>query len=346
MSDAAKVESIDVLQGLKRALAKLVEELRGAMTEADSEITRTIQWVELDQQKYWKGQIRKRRQQVEEAAATLRRKQLRPTPSGRAPSTFDEARALARAKRGLAEAGEKLEKVRRWSRDLNREYLDYKALVVPLGRSADADIPRGTIALDNMIEALKSYVALSAPRGPRDQDERAGVSMDGESQSVARAVGDLGHAEPSKYLHLRQMTPPTDVCAQTELSEPTFNTWHRELLDVDLLPQRVGDLGLPLDQPSPDSLMVLSADSWEAPAIYLERLSPTSDHDSGWFIGTMDVPVSEPLHAVRVGQLVKMCPGVEAVLGLPVGCLVVLQQGKIKAVLDPQDQDRWSQDGH
>src|SRR3981081_4646807 len=67
MSSQADVRSIDSLKDFRVALALFSEEALAALGAVNSEVRRTIQWLQHDRREYWQQQIKRRREQVAEA---------------------------------------------------------------------------------------------------------------------------------------------------------------------------------------------------------------------------------------------------------------------------------------
>src|SRR3989442_4107651 len=76
MSDFARVESIDALRDFRAALWKFAEVAQVALGDAESELSRTLMWLENEQTSYWAGQVRKRHAAVTAAVEKLREKKL------------------------------------------------------------------------------------------------------------------------------------------------------------------------------------------------------------------------------------------------------------------------------
>src|SRR3954468_13831670 len=97
MTRYARVDSLDSLQAFKVALVKFAENSMVALADAESEVSRTMMWLELEQTAHWQGQIRKRKLLVERCQEALRNKKIFKDSLGRQQSTIDEEKALRRA---------------------------------------------------------------------------------------------------------------------------------------------------------------------------------------------------------------------------------------------------------
>ena len=67
MAIGVRVESLDALRSFKIALVKFAEAANVALGDADSELQRTLTWLETEQLSYWQGQHRKRAEMVTRA---------------------------------------------------------------------------------------------------------------------------------------------------------------------------------------------------------------------------------------------------------------------------------------
>ncbi len=161
MSHSARVQSIDALGIFAGALRSFGDEASVALAELEAEVNRAIQWVRYDLKEYWTRQIRLAQTEVAEARLNLERKQIFQDPDERR-SFWEEKKALEAAQRRLRVGQEKLEAVRRWTRLLDREFMDYKGNVAPLAGWLQADLARGLALLKRLSGTLESYVSLES----------------------------------------------------------------------------------------------------------------------------------------------------------------------------------------
>ena len=78
MSDkVAKVEDLDAIKSLKRAIWKFAEAANVALGDAEGEMNRAVMWLEGEQRAYWEGQVRKRHDLVERAREAVGRDENR-----------------------------------------------------------------------------------------------------------------------------------------------------------------------------------------------------------------------------------------------------------------------------
>ena len=142
----------------RAALIKFAEVGNVAMGAAESDIDRTLGWLERDQTAYWAGQLRKRHAEVmqcEDAAA----KKLFKGPDGTTQSVVDEMKVAAVAKRRKEEVQEKNVAVQKAIHILRKESLLYKGRVQKLATVLQSDVPKAVFRLDGMLTHLEEYLA-------------------------------------------------------------------------------------------------------------------------------------------------------------------------------------------
>jgi chromosome condensin MukBEF ATPase and DNA-binding subunit MukB len=159
----AKVGSIDSLRLFRAAMLKFAEAASIALADADGEISRTMGWLEGEQEAHWRGELRKRSEIANRCKDAVRQKKLYKDSTGRQQSAVDEEKALAIAQRRLAEAEQKLENVRRSRARLRKETDQYKGHVQRFATSVQHDLPVAAARLEKMMMSLEAYVELAAP---------------------------------------------------------------------------------------------------------------------------------------------------------------------------------------
>lgn len=187
MSRFARVDSLDSLQAFKVALVKFAETASVALSDAESEISRTMNWLENEQTAHWKNQIRKRQQILERCKEALRQKKLFPDAFGRPQPTFDEEKAVRKAVAMLEEAEQKLAATRKYVTVMRREQQNYKGGVQRIYTCVEADVPGAVAQLSGMLATLKQYVAT----GPASAvSEATGVGAPAASMARGEAADE------------------------------------------------------------------------------------------------------------------------------------------------------------
>lgn len=349
MSRFARVGSVETLKEFRASLCTFSATVSTALDEANSEIQRTLIWLKQDQNAYWKAQVRHRTEQLARARSALSyKKNFEESSLAAKQSHIDEKRAVATAQRRLQEAQEKLEKVRRWTQQFEKEAAMYKGRVQGLGHIIDAEIPNARAQMDKMIDSLESYVALAPPPGAAAPAEQPYCDSPVPSEDMTPMPQEtipqtIGAAK--SYAALRKMTPLAAVRSQVQvgsvihpwLSGPAIKPPVRKLIE---------EIGV---EPVPilaDDKIVIAGSSPGHRRIYLERTDPCSPDDCGWYVGIVDNDNKESLdcEAVRLGDFLDLRGDLVEILTLPVGYLVVLDGDSIEAVVDPHDKVVWMGD--
>jgi hypothetical protein len=161
----ARIESVDALRSFRAALVKFAEAANVALGDAESELQRTLVWLETEQDTFWQHQVRKWTEAVAAAKDKVRQKKLFKDASGKIPSAIDEEKHLAVCLRRQEEAQQKFANTRKWARRLQREIHNYKGGVGQLATNVAHDIPLAIARLDKLGGLLDAYVSLSAGPG-------------------------------------------------------------------------------------------------------------------------------------------------------------------------------------
>jgi hypothetical protein len=333
MSTGARVENIEALKLFKANLLKFSEKISVALDDAETEMQRTLNWLENEQPNYWIGQIRKRHEAVERAKEALRSKRLFKDSSGRTPTAVDEEHALAAAKRRLEEAEQKSVATKQWARRLQKELLLYKGQVTRLVVACSTDIPAAVAQLNNIVSTLEQYIA-AAPA----EVVSAAPSANAAGQMARGGVAG-GAVASSPFASLRRLTPQALDRNAAQIREVPDTPWQSgAVLKHDRI--ALAALGLPPMPVTPAERIICAAEVWVADSIYCERLAPLPD-GATWYIGPTVPPANVlPCVALRAEDLLRRRPDLTGLLSLPEGFLAVIAVGGgLQAVLNPQDCD-------
>lgn len=335
MAQGAKVDSIDALKTFRAALIKFAEVGNVALTAADSDIDRVQGWLERDQTVYWAGQLRKRHEEVIRCEDAVREKRLTKNFDGTAKSVVDEMKALTVAKRRREEAEQKCATVKKAIQVLRKEGQLYKGRTQRLATSLQGDLPRAVHQIDNMLSHLETYLSL--------QTAGQGVSIGEAAESMAKATASRVGIE-----RLRDRTPTPQqrqAAAARPLApdDPFFQPWASGAVQ-DWQREALAKLAIERQIVDPEQKIVVARNSWQQQRIYLERMTPESEQDSGWFLGDVDPVEGEKIEydAIRIGDLIAARPDLMDMLALPAGFLIVLDAGGPSVMLDGAGLDVWA----
>jgi hypothetical protein len=342
----ARVADIDVLKMFRVQLIKFSEAAGVALGDAESEIRRTINWLENEQLQKWTSEHRKRLGLLAQAKEKLRMKKIFTGPAGSKQSSVDEEKAVQKATRAVEEAERKVAATKQWGRKLHKELLMYKGQTQRFATSTTVDIPLAATVLGNMVARLEMYISLSP------ESARSGVGS-AESAAAGASAGGMGKAGGGEagsvtaaFAALRECTPVMAVRANAPLDTPNLGPIQVQTIaesDVQTLS------GLPGASPiDPNATMVISIAIADRQRLYLERVAPAPAGDSGltdsgWFVGPAQVAGNPFVAKVPVKDVLAIRPEWSALLALPTGSLVVVDTGAIGAVLDSGNQDLWAE---
>src|SRR5262245_27132016 len=161
MAEFAKVTSLDALREFKASIAEFSELAGLALSEAQSDVQRTIWWLQHDQAAHWQREIKKRTEKLNQAKAELFKKQLESNDTR--TSAVVERKNVTRAQNALDEADEKLKRVKKWHQLLEREQLLFKAGLGQVAGAVAGDLPVALGRMDKMISSLEAYISIPAP---------------------------------------------------------------------------------------------------------------------------------------------------------------------------------------
>ncbi len=334
MSHYARISSVGQLRDLRAALAKFSSTAAEALDEVASDIQRTLTWLSEDRRRYWQTQVRLCNEQFVRAKSVLKRKQIFDRAlAGTTSSCVDEKKALKVAQERLAQAQRKLARTHSWIQRIEKDVSDYKAAVAALVSAVDADIPNARAALDKMVDSLEAYIAERPPETPADW-------VAAEQDKPVRPVNEMPTNLEETIETLRRMTPPEQVRRETPI-HPYSAPWLSEIAFSDALGQAArSDPTRQAGPGGPEKVLVARLEDRPS-VVYLER-TVANEGDSGWYLGAADGSTSDNYAAIAISELLRACPSVEEVLGLPAGTLILADSQKSTEVMvDADDNILW-----
>jgi hypothetical protein len=355
MTGPARVHDIAVLRDVKAALQAFAQEAQLAVASVNADVERVGQWIASDRPAHWKHEVRRNEEKVEAAKAEIRRKEFAAYPNP--ADTSHERKLLRQAQQRLERAAEKRETVRKWSVMWERESAVFKSGCGPLNEILHREVPQAIARLERMMESLDEYMKLAAPRsqdaagasrGPSTGDDAGdGASMrrDGDAKvdplDAAARYARLREFHPSDADRAAANAPAESGGPDAATSLPRIDWRAGVPNESDALElQRLARSG---ESPAPDARLMFARRAVQDTGVYLLRLAPLDERDSGWYLGPLENPASTGgLRACSTDQFRRAVPALDACLDLDVGTLIVLERGAIKAVLDGRDRDTWS----
>ena len=339
MPEGARIHSVDAIRQFRAALIKYAETGNVALTSADGEIDRMMGWLEREQSTYWAGQVRKRHEIVIRCEEAVRSKRLFKGADGTPQSAVDEMKALSVAKRRKEEAEVKVIAVKKAILVLRKEGQLYKGKVMRLGTTMASDLPKAVHKLDRMCEQVEAYLAIQTTGKGLDLVKSVESMMAGNGSSGPKSTLDkLRGRSPTVEQRLAAafVSPGADHAVNQPWGVGTVADWQLKAL-----------AGLSIDRqlPEPDHRLVAHPGVWQQPKLYLHRLDPTGEDDTGWYVGPAGdaEPAADVVYeAMRVGAVLAARPDLTDLLSLPPGTLAVLDAGGPTAVYDAVGVDIWS----
>jgi hypothetical protein len=368
----AKVESLDALKAFRIQLFKFAEAVNVALGDAESDMHRTLMWLDTEQLSYWQGQIRKRQELLAKALDALRQKTLYKDATGRVQSAVDEQKVVNLCRKRLEVAVQKLANVKVYSRRLQKEVENYRGSTQRFATTVQGELPVYAAKIDRMASTLQAYVDLTS----EDVSAAAAQAFAGERTRAAAEAAGYGAAEPAEapaveaeepakepelepceFPALRKLTPaePFRLTAPPGLM-PTANWKTRPLNNQQC--ESLAAVPAERDVPDPSDRIIVRRESEKSATIYLERVEAKTQGDSGWYVapavrqqapaGAEDASATvklvddhPPINAMRVSDFLAVRPDLQNLLSLPKGFLVVVTPSEVRAVLNSHDQDVW-----
>jgi len=160
MADQAHVTSFDALEIFRTNLILFLNKARVQVDESGGEIRRTQGWLQNDQRLFWEREIRRRHRALDQAEAEL----LNAKMSALRDNLSVEMMAVRRAKKEFVEAEEKLQNVKRWSRNFESGIAPLAKKLESLRGVLDHELPKAVSFLFEAQKALESYAETGTPR--------------------------------------------------------------------------------------------------------------------------------------------------------------------------------------
>ena len=337
MSDQVRVSSFEAVAAFRAALIGFIEASSAALSAAESDIRRTLTWLETEQVPHWKKVVREAGQQVEQAKTAYREKALYKDATGARHTAIDELRALRKAEARRDEAERRAQATRRNLRELQRDLTVYQGGIQRFRNMLTGQLPLAAEELTRVIEQLERYVHAS-PELPAPP-----AAMIGREETLAPELlrGPAAVADPEALADaaLGRRTPSRHVRAAAPSSESTPVLPQVDRTTLDALAH-----DLPEVRPGRYELITLALPKNHRPddELYLERCPPTGASDTGWHLGSA-AREEEPAVCVTmtVGRIASASDGLAHLLALPTGTLLRFSGGRLSRVVDPLQRTLW-----
>jgi DNA repair exonuclease SbcCD ATPase subunit len=160
MAIQARVTSTDALESFRSSLIIFINRARTSVDEAGDEVRRMRSWLQNDQRLLWEREIRKRAKALDQAQHELRNAQF----TGNQESAVHlRQNAVQRAKQALAEAEEKLRRVKKWNQNYEHTTDPAVKKLESFRQFVGDNLPKAVAHLRNIQKALEDYAGADAP---------------------------------------------------------------------------------------------------------------------------------------------------------------------------------------
>lgn len=190
MSTQADIKSVDTLAFVKEALVAYAHESGQALADIEIEGQRGIDYITVDRAGYWKAEIRRAAEAVNQAIKDLEYCKAYKKVGDNTPSCIEEKKALEKARKRLARAEEKAELVRRWTPVVLQQFREACVRLVRFREVIDVDCPRAIASLERKLRALEDYRSVAGPRRASSSGGSSGA------EAMTRQAEDDSSTEP------------------------------------------------------------------------------------------------------------------------------------------------------
>jgi hypothetical protein len=188
MPQRAHVTSVEAIEAFRTALLVFLSKARPALEEVSSDVLRVRLWVQNDQRAHWDREMKRRSRQLEDAQAAL----FSANMSNLRDVTAAEQAAVHRAKHAVADAEEKLRRVKLWDRDFENRTEPLLKQTEKLNSYLAVDVPNAIAYLTEAINKLADYA--DAHRPATLEPAQAGTSP--AAEAPPDTAGDAGKETP------------------------------------------------------------------------------------------------------------------------------------------------------
>ncbi len=165
----AQVSSVEAIEAFRADLLIFISNARAALEEVGSDLLRMRLWLENDQRRNWEGQLRVRQFALERTQSELFGARL----SQFHETMVEKQLAHRRAQVAVAEAEEKLKRLKRWERNLDHDADPLLKQVEHMQNFLSGDLGRGVIQLDELIKSLQAYAGITSPAPKKTENNTA-----------------------------------------------------------------------------------------------------------------------------------------------------------------------------
>ena len=204
----ARLTRIDAVAEMAAAVEAFRNEAAAALESLDLEIRRALEWIHHDRREHWDHEVRRGWERITEARVQLQQAMTARRVDDHDPACIDEKKVLARAKRRLEIAQEKVEAVRHCTRAIDHAVDDYRGARTPLASWLESDAHKALAALRRMMDNLEDYLAQQTPHG-----ESADVVLNPDGASRTPAAPPVEPTESGQHTSANRQPENLDAPA-------------------------------------------------------------------------------------------------------------------------------------
>lgn len=179
MEQGARVHTIDAVREFRGRLIEFSERAVEALSEAEFEIRRTLDWLRHEQTAYWKHEIARNTKALETARSELFRAEVNAQQNR--SSARDERARVKKLQQRIQQAEQKLVTIGKWIKTLEQEMSTYRAGCNGLSALTAGELPKAADELKQMAAQLDRYVKAG---GPPPKKSAADVDADSADEQA------------------------------------------------------------------------------------------------------------------------------------------------------------------
>ena len=162
MAGSAHINSPEVILTFRNHYVKFDEECRQAVAGVRSDCHRVLQWLQHEQLQFWRTELRKCEQLVEETRSAYLLARFG-AESYRKTSYVDEQKIFRKAEQRKADAENHIRAIKKWSPLLAAQAQKLMGPVDALSTTLDTGTPRTLARLDFLVRSLEEYLRAPPP---------------------------------------------------------------------------------------------------------------------------------------------------------------------------------------
>ncbi|MEP6662457.1 MAG: hypothetical protein ABJC04_02225 [Verrucomicrobiota bacterium] len=164
MPTRANVTSVEALEAFRTNLIVYLSKARPTLEEVSDNVIRTRGWLENDQRVFCEQELRRRTQKLQDAQQAMFSAEL----SNLREVSADERMAVQKAKRAVLEAGEKLLRVKKWTRNFGSQVDPLAKQLEKLQTVLVTNLPEAIAFLGAIVKSLDAYSGVVPTTGGTD----------------------------------------------------------------------------------------------------------------------------------------------------------------------------------